>query len=118
MSVRADLRSEAARCLGGFVGRGEKRNCHRDTEGTEKREEGKKDPGSRSELAPAREGRLRRRPLQKKNARVFAWDRSDAEDHDFVDLTRAAARSPGLRRISRAASAVMSEVMCCSPMRE
>src|SRR5579883_2592442 len=33
-----------------------------------------------------------------------------------VDLTRAAARSPGLRRISFAASAVMMEVMCCSPI--
>src|SRR5258708_5207909 len=33
-----------------------------------------------------------------------------------VDLTRAATRSPGLRRISLAASAVIMEVMCCSPM--
>src|SRR6202035_326289 len=33
-----------------------------------------------------------------------------------VDLTSAATRSPGLRRISLAASAVMMEVMCCSPM--
>ena len=33
-----------------------------------------------------------------------------------VDLMRAAARSPTFRRISLAASAVMMEVMCCSPM--
>ena len=33
-----------------------------------------------------------------------------------VDFTSAAALSPRLRRISRAASAVMREVMCCPPM--
>jgi hypothetical protein len=33
-----------------------------------------------------------------------------------VDFTSAAALSPRLRRISRAASAVMMEVMCCPPI--